>query len=440
MHSLGVNAYRFSISWSRILPRGRFGEVNPSGVAFYNKIIDLLVLRGVEPFVTIHHNDFPKELEDRYGSWLSPQMQEDFVHYAETCYREFGDRVKYWVTINEPNLYADLAYINGMFPPSHISHPYNTNSTTNTGNSNREFLVAMHNMLLAHAKAARLYRQNFQPRQGGSIGIVASAFMYEPMTDNDLDEEAASRALACDLAWIYDPLVLGDYPPEMKHYHGNQLPRFSDEEKGYIKDSVDFIGINHYSTLYAKDCFYSGCKSERNNTEMIIGFSYITGERGGVPIGEPTAMFGMYVVPRGMEEIISYIKKRYSNKPIYVLENGYAQRWEEDIEAPETLNDVKRVEFHKLYLAHLAKAIRDGADVRGYFIWTLMDDFEWLDGYSISFGLYYIDRRTLRRTPKLSAKWYRSFLTNTSLGDEEVKTIRSRNIIFPGLKASKAEM
>ncbi|KAJ9563257.1 hypothetical protein OSB04_008417 [Centaurea solstitialis] len=186
MHSLGLDSYRFSISWSRILPRGRFGEVNPLGIMFYNEIIDELLRKGIEPFVTIHHEDFPQELQQRYGSWLDPQMQEDFVLFAETCFKSFGDRVKYWVTINEPNAFVEMAYELGVYPPAHCSQPF---GNCLAGNSDVEPLRAMHNMII-------IFRFNiFQPKQGGSIGLVASSFMYEPLTDSDLDRKAAERAL-----------------------------------------------------------------------------------------------------------------------------------------------------------------------------------------------------------------------------------------------------
>ncbi|MFS7984476.1 putative beta-glucosidase [Helianthus anomalus] len=159
MHSLGIKAYRFSISWARILPRGRFGEVNPLGIMFYNNIIDNLVLKGIEPFVTIHHEDFPQELEDKYGSWLDSQMQDDFVHFAETCFKNFGDRVKYWITINEPNLVSEFAYEKGVYPPGRCSQPF---GICLAGNSDVEPLFVMHNMLLAHGKAAKLYREQYQ--------------------------------------------------------------------------------------------------------------------------------------------------------------------------------------------------------------------------------------------------------------------------------------
>ncbi|CAK9179497.1 unnamed protein product [Ilex paraguariensis] len=292
MDSLGINAYRFSISWARVLPR-------------------------IEPFVTIRHHDHPQELEDRYGGWLSPLMQEDFVHLAEICFKSFGDRVKYWMTINEPNLFIELAYEQGLYPPARCSAPFGNCSA---GNSDVEPLVAMHNMLLAHAKAAKLYREQFQPTQGGSIGIVANMNMFEPLTEDELDREAARRALAFDVAWVFDPLVYGDYPPEMRRYHGSELPRFSLEEKEYTKGSIDFIGINHYATIYAKDCLYSSCSQIADRA--IKGFVEGTGERDGIPIGEPTGMPFCYVVPRGMEEIVNYVKERYHNKPMFVTENG----------------------------------------------------------------------------------------------------------------------
>ncbi|XVF04154.1 hypothetical protein REPUB_Repub05bG0057700 [Reevesia pubescens] len=411
-HSLGLNAYRFSISWARILPRGRFGEVNPWGITFYNKVIDNLLLRGIEPFVTIHHFDLPRELEDRYGSWLSPLMQEDFVLLAETCFKSFGDRVKYWTTINEPNMFAEMAYIRGIYPPAHCSAPFGNCSV---GNSDVEPLIVVHNMLLAHAKAVKLYREQFQPKQSGSIGLIAHSHSYEPLRDGESDRQAVNRALAFTGGWAIDPLVFGDYPPEMRQYHGSQLPRFSLEEAEYVKGSIDFIGLNHYSTLYAQDCIHSPCIL--GGDHFIRGFAYTTGERDGILIGEPTGVERFYVVPRGMEKIVDYVSKRYNNIPLYVTENGYSPPQTEVTQrVPDLLHDIDRIKFHKGYLSALARAIRNGADVRGYFLWSLMDNFEWAGGYSSMFGLYYIDRQTMKRMPKLSAIWYEDFLANRSRG------------------------
>ncbi|KAL8205506.1 hypothetical protein R6Q57_009057 [Mikania cordata] len=412
MHSLGIKAYRFSISWARILPRGRFGEVNPLGIMFYNKIIDNLVQKGIEPFVTIHHEDFPQELEDRYGSWLDPQMQDDFVHFAKICFKSYGDRVKYWITINEPNLVAEMSYEKGTYPPNRCSQPF---GNCLAGNSDIEPLIVMHNMLLAHGKAAKLYHEQFQSKQGGLIGLVAHCFMYEPFTDSNSDREAAERALIFNVGWSFDPPILGDYPQEMREYHGNELPRFSQEEKEFMKKSIDFIGINHYSAIYAKDCTNSSCQESANR--IIKGFVEITGERDGVLIGDPTSMPRFFVVPRGMEEIVDYVKTRYNNTPMFVTENGYSSPNVQDADVEDILHDIKRIEFHQTYLASLAASIRNGADVRGYFVWSLMDNYEWTFGYNVRFGLSYVDRKTFDRIPKLSARWYQDFLKNNSLID-----------------------
>ncbi|KAI3708434.1 hypothetical protein L2E82_37603 [Cichorium intybus] len=374
MHSLGLKAYKFSVSWSRILPRGRSGEVNPAGILFYNKIIDNLILRGIEPFVMLFHFDFPSELEEIYGSWLNPEMQEEFVHLAEICYKTFGDRVKYWITMNEPNLFIELSYQLGIFPPCHCSKPF---GDCNTGNSD--------------------------PKQGGSIGLVVHGYMYEPLTDSELDREAAKRAFAFDAGWALDPLIFGDYPKEMREYLGSELPIFSIDEENIMKNSIDFIGIDHYSSVYTKDCTNSTCSPIGNRA--IRGFVDIVTGRDGVLIGEPTGVKLLYVVPSGMKKIVDQIKIRYNNKPMFITENGYSSPNVHEERVNVILNDVKRVEFHTKYLASLVESIREGADVRGYFIWTLMDNYEWLRGYKVRFGLYYVDRQTLTRIPKLSAKW-----------------------------------
>ncbi|KAL3503250.1 hypothetical protein ACH5RR_037699 [Cinchona calisaya] len=326
MHSLGVDAYRFSISWERVLPRGKFGDVNPTGILFYNKIIDNLLLRGIEPFVTIHHHDLPQKLQDTYGGWLSPLIQDDFVHLAETCFKNFGDRVRYWITINEPNLVTEMANERGVYPPARCSPPFGKCST---GNSDVEPLIVMHHMLLAHAKAVKLYREQFQLKQGGTIGIVVLTFMYEPITDNELDKEAASRALAFNVDWSLDPIVFGDYPPEMRRYHGSELPTFTSEERQLVRNSTDFLGVNHYATLYAKDCIHSSCtcfvsSCVPGGDRAVRGFVSTTGVRDGVEIGEPTGMPRFFVVPRGVEKIVDYVKKRYHNKPMFITENGYS--------------------------------------------------------------------------------------------------------------------
>ncbi|XP_074319408.1 beta-glucosidase 16-like isoform X2 [Silene latifolia] len=391
-------------------PGGRFGKINPGGVAFYNKIIDNLLLKGIEPFVTIHHFDYPQELEERYGGWLSPLMQDDLVHFAKICFEEFGDRVKHWVTINEPNIFTYNAYVKGTFPPGHCSAPFGNCSA---GNSDVEPLIVVHNMLLAHAKAVHLYRHQFQPKQHGRIGIVAYTASYIPYRDDNFSRQAVERAYTNLVAWILDPVIYGEYPPLMRKYHGKELPKFTKEEVKLIKGSVDFIGINHYSTSYAIDCFHYSSECTSLYNRPIQGFVKTTGIRDGVLIGEQAGCEVFFVVPEGMELIVDYLRVRYPNISIYVTENGYAPPTSPNVAG--LLQDFKRVEYLRTYMAALGRAIRKGANVKGYFAWSFMDNFEWADGYEPRYGLYYVDRTTQKRVPKLSAKWYAGFLANREL-------------------------
>ncbi|PIA30691.1 hypothetical protein AQUCO_05400060v1 [Aquilegia coerulea] len=355
---------------------GRFGDINPNEIKFYNKLIDSLRLKGIEPFVTISHHDIPQELEDRYQSWLSPLIQDDFAYCADICFRNFGDRVKYWVTINEPNLFSSWAYMHGFYPPGRCSPPFGNCSS---GDSDREPLIVVHNMILSHAKATNIYRNHYQARQGGYITIVPNAAMYIPISDAEADREAANRAVAFSAPWILDPIIHGEYPLEMRQYLGDRLPKFSPDEVDIVKNSLDFIGVNHYVTLYAKDCIQSSCDSRSGRA--IQGFVNTTGERNGTYIGEPTASSRFFVVPEGLEMLLEYLKTRYNNMPMFLLENGMSQA-DEPIELhSELLHDIKRVNYHKSYLASIERAIRNGADVRSYFVWSLIDNFEWNSGY-----------------------------------------------------------
>ncbi|CAN6249349.1 unnamed protein product [Urochloa humidicola] len=405
MRSLGTNAYRFSISWARILPKGRFGKVNLAGITFYNELIDSLLLKGIEPFVTLTHYDIPQELEDRYGAWLSAEIQRDFGHFADVCFAAFGDRVKYWATFNEPNVAVRKGYTLGTYPPARCSPPFGSCSG---GDSEAEPYVATHNVILAHATAVEIYKRKYESKQKGLIGIVMSTIWYEPLTDAPVDRLATERALAFKVPWFLDPIVYGDYPPEMRQLLGSRLPSFSPEDRRKLAYKLDFIGINHYTTLYAKDCMFSpGCPLGQETQDALAA---VTGERNGLPIGPPTAMPTFYVVPDGIEKIVTYIKRRYNNLPMFITENGYAQGGDGYTHVDDWLDDKGRIEYLNGYLTKLAKVIRDGADVRGYFVWSLIDNFEWLYGYTLRFGLHYVDYQTQERKPKSSALWYKQFL------------------------------
>jgi beta-glucosidase len=211
----------------------------------------------------------------------------------------------------------------------------------------------------------------------------------------------------------------------MRSILGNQLPRFSPKEKSLLRGSLDFIGINNYGALYAKDCYLSTCPPEA--ARPIRGFVETTPMRDGVPIGNQTAMPRFFVVPKGMEKIVDYIKIKYHNLPMYITENGYSAPLNQSMTVHDILHDFKRIEYHKVYLAALLRAIRKGADVRGYMIWSLLDNFEWNNGYHIRFGLYYVNRQTLERIPKLSVQWFSSFLNNTDDSNIENLSMKYRS-------------
>ncbi|KAL5216742.1 hypothetical protein ABZP36_008143 [Zizania latifolia] len=404
VHDLGVNSYRFSISWARIVPRGRLGEVNSAGIAFYNRLIDALLKKGIQPFVTLNHFDMPHELETRYGGWLGAGIREEFEYYTDVCFRAFGDRVRFWTTFNEPNLLVKFQFMLGKHPPNRCSPPFGSCSS---GDSRREPYVAAHNVLLSHAAAVRNYRTNYQPEQGGSIGIVIAMKWYEPLTNSTEDVRAARRARSFEVDWFLDPIFFGDYPREMREMLSSDLPNFTSEEKKLLLNKVDFIGLNHYTTIYAKDCIYSPCDVGTYEGNALV---YATG--GNPQIGKPTAVGGYYVVPEGIEPAVMYVNHRYKNATIYITENGYSQHSSTNM--VDLMSDVERVNYLKDYLTYLSSAVRKGANVGGYFVWSLVDNFEWLFGYTVRFGLYHVDFDTQVRTPRMSANWYRAFLT----GDE----------------------
>ncbi|GMI72746.1 beta glucosidase 46 [Hibiscus trionum] len=406
MASLGLSSYRFSISWARILPKGRFGIVNLAGIGFYNKLIDALLLKGIQPFVTLTHIDLPQEIEDRYGSWLSPESQLDFAYFADICFKSFGDRVKYWVTFNEPNFQVKFGYRIGTFPPSRCSFPF---GNCTDGDSEKEPFIAAHNIILSHSAAVNIYRSKYQATQGGSIGIVVNGAWFEPISNSIADKLAAQRAQSFTINWFLDPVVFGRYPPEMQSILGSILPEFSRTDKEMLRQGVDFIGINHYSSYYVHDCMFSVCEpgTGTSRTEGLWGQS---SQKNGIPIGEPTDVDWLYVYPRGIEKIITYLKKRFNNIPMIITENGYGEVAKPNSTIEDSLQDTKRAKYMAGYLDSLSTAIRKGADVRGYFAWSLLDNFEWEYGFTRRFGLHHVDFKTLKRTPKFSATWYKNFI------------------------------
>ncbi|VAH06638.1 unnamed protein product [Triticum turgidum subsp. durum] len=400
MSDAGLEAYRFSISWSRLIPRGR-GPVNPKGLEYYNNLINELTRRGIQIHVTLYHLDFPQILEDEYHGWLSPRVVDDFTAFADACFREFGDRVRHWTTMDEPNVIAIAAYDSGAFPPCRCSAPYGMNCTT--GDSTVEPYTVAHHSILAHAAAVRLYRDKYQATQGGVVGMNIYSFWNYPFSPTPADVAATQRSLDFMVGWILDPLVKGDYPEIMKKKAGSRIPSFTKEQSELIRGAIDFVGINHYTSVYVSDGKSGADASLRDyNADMSATFRMSRNDSGTgqfIPINMPND-------PQGLQCMLQYLTDTYQNIPIYVQENGYGQFF------IDSVNDHNRVEYLSGYIGSTLAALRNGANVKGYFVWSFLDVFEFMAGYYSRYGLHYVDFQDpeLPRQPKLSAKWYSKFL------------------------------
>ncbi|KAG8376391.1 hypothetical protein BUALT_Bualt09G0058600 [Buddleja alternifolia] len=278
MKNMGFDAYRFSICWTRILPGGhRNLGVNREGIKFYSDLIDMIIANGMEPFVTVFHFDLPQVLQAEYGGFLSKKVVKDFCDYAEVCFWEFGDRVKYWILINEPWTYAVNGYVMGTFPPGQASapapviannihayrgapHPELIKNETKlytsfkaSGNPGQDVYTVGRNLLLAHAAAAQSYRTKFQAMQKGKIGISLNCNWYEPYSDSVEDTAASKRAVDFMIGWFLSPLLTGKYPQTMIDNVQDNLAPFTDKESDMLKGSLDFLGLNYYTAMYARD-------------------------------------------------------------------------------------------------------------------------------------------------------------------------------------------
>ncbi|KAM3260382.1 hypothetical protein ACQJBY_051566 [Aegilops geniculata] len=398
MYETGLEAYRFSISWSRLIPNGR-GAVNPKGLQYYNNLIDELVNHGIQVHITLHHLDLPQILEDEYGGWLNPRIIEDFTAYADVCFREFGDRVASWTTVNEPNIGTLASYDVATFPPSRCSDPFGATKCT-AGDSTVEPYIAAHNTLMAHASAVSLYKKKYQAMQKGVVGISVYSFWSYPLTNSTVDLAATRRCKDFFFGWILDPLVFGDYPEVMKKIVGSRLPSFTEVQSELIKGSLDFIGINHYYSLYVNDRpLETGVRDYSADISVNLRGSRTDPPSGqGPPASVPSD-------PRGLELQLEFLKETYGSLPVYVQENGMGS-------ADDSLDDTDRVGFLGSYMESTLNAMRKGADVRGYFAWAFVDLFELLAGYQSRYGLYRVDFADERRPrqARLSARWYSSFL------------------------------
>ncbi|CDP06794.1 unnamed protein product [Coffea canephora] len=380
---LGLDSYRFSISWSRVLPGGRLSAgVNREGIQYYNNLIDELLANGIQPFVTLHHFEVPQILEEQYGGFLDKRIIKDYLDLAELCFWEFGDRVKYWTTFNEPWTFIFKGYVTGEFPPCRDGDP------------GVEPYTAARNLLLAHAEAVDLYRKKFKA-QGGQIGITLVTSWFEPFHHHsEEDVHAAQRTQDFVFGWFMDPITYGRYPKSMTdNVPPERLQRFSEEESIQLRGSYDFLGLNYYTSSY------------------IVAVSVLPNNGpDGNPIGEPVSN---YLHTEGLHKILHYIKQRYNDPPIFITENGFGDANHPDYTVSEACNDETRIEYLREHLKEIRLAmIENRVNVKGYFVWSLMDNFEWTSGYNYRFGLVYVNftDRYLSRFPKNSALWYMNFL------------------------------
>jgi len=374
MSELGLGSYRFSLSWSRILPDGR-GRVNRAGLDWYARLIDRLLERGITPNVTLFHWDLPSALDDR-GGWLSPDSPEWFADYADVAFRAFGDRVPMWATLNEPWVIVDAGYLFGVNAPGHRNL--------------FEAPIATHHLLLAHAAAVERYRAGGHPHR---IGLVVNLEPKDPASPSAEDIAATARAHAYFNEQYLDPVFLGHYPPELRAIFGEAWPEWPAEDLERIRQPIDFLGINYYTRALT-----------RFEPERPPVF-----EARVVPEGAVTMTTGWELHASGLERILRWVRGRYGDVPLYVTENGGAFE-DPPATADGRIEDPLRVECYRQNLRACRNAIEGGVDLRGFYAWTLMDNFEWNAGFSQRFGIVHVDRATLRRSIKASGEFYRDVI------------------------------
>jgi beta-glucosidase len=369
MQALGLNAYRFSVSWSRVLPSGT-GAVNPRGLAFYERLVDALLGAGIQPCVTLYHWDLPAALDDR-GGWLNPDIAHWFADYADTMVRALGDRVPLWTTLNEPWVVMDGGYHFGPLAPGHRSL--------------FEAPLVSHNLLRAHGQGVLAGRA----AGARAIGLVVNLEPKYPASDLPSDLAATRRADAYMNRQYLDPVFRGEYPAEMAEIFGDAWPRFPAADFDLIRTPIDFLGINYYTRGVMRDA----PEVLPLRAERVPQRQHVTTET------------GWEVYPDALASVLEWVRDRYGDIPLYITENGAAF-----YDAPHAIDgaieDPLRVAYYRWHLRAVRDAMRRGVGVRGYFAWSLLDNFEWSLGYAKRFGIVHVDFATQLRTPKSSARFY----------------------------------
>lgn len=369
MRDLGLNAYRFSLAWGRVLPEG-VGRVNRPGLDFYDRLVDELLEHGIEPNATLYHWDLPAALDDR-GGWLNPDIANWFAEYAAVAVRRLGDRVGMWATLNEPWVVSDGGYLTGALAPGHRSV--------------EEAALASRNLLRAHGAGVQSARSEGALR----VGIVINIEPKVAATERADDVEATRRADAYMNRQFLDPLLLGEHPPELREVFGDAWPEPAAGEMELIRQPIDFLGVNYY-------------------TRGVMRNDPAAPPVRASAVRQPGRLYtetSWEVYPHGLEHVLLWVKHRYGDIPLYVTENG-AAFFDPATALNGRVHDPHRVRYYRDHIRAASRAIEAGIDLRGYFAWSLLDNFEWSLGYAIRFGIVHVDYATQRRTLKDSAEFY----------------------------------
>ncbi|ULU25939.1 beta-glucosidase [Dyella terrae] len=369
MRALGLQGYRFSIAWARVLPEGT-GRINPKGVDFYSRLVDELLENGIEPNATLFHWDLPAALDDR-GGWLNRDSANWFAEYASVMYKALDDRVKRWSTLNEPWVVTDGGYLHGKLAPGH--------------RSKYEAPIATHNLMRASGAGIQAYRALGKHE----IGVVFNIEPKYPASNSPDDIAATARAHAYMNEQFADPALLGSYPPELKEIFGPAWPDFPEDDFKLTKQKVDYVGINYYTRAVVK-----------NDPEAY--------PLKAVPVRQPNVTHtetGWEVYEQGFTDTLTWFKQRYGNIPLYITENGSAF-YDPPVAEGDVVEDPLRTSYLRKHLQAVHHAIQQGVDIRGYYAWSLLDNLEWSLGFAKRFGLYHVDFATQKRTPKATAKFY----------------------------------
>jgi beta-glucosidase len=385
MAEMGLKAYRFSIAWPRILPSGS-GAPDERGVAFYDRLVDALLEHGITPAVTLDHWDLPQRLQDR-GGWASRDTLGAFEAYAALMFERLGDRVPIWMTHNEPWVVAVLGYLKGIHAPGHTDL--------------QAALDVTHHLNLSHGLAVRRFRE-LVPQ--GQIGIALSLAATYPKSETDADREAAHASDGYTNRWFLDPLLRGRYPDDMvERFAGagaEPLRAVRDGDMAVVATPIDFLGVNYYF---------------RRLISAGGGEFGWTVQEHGEP-GVHTSDIGWEFHPDGLYDLLVGIHREYGSLAMYVTENGTALH---DVVGPDgRVRDPRRIDYLRRHLLAAGRALSDGVDLRGYFVWSLLDNFEWAMGYPPRFGLVHVDYETQRRTPKESAAWYSEVIRSGWVPDD----------------------